>query len=239
MFENLRSALNAELEARKESTQFYIINGYFPTWSENNREHADDGLRRYSTPAKWNAYQTGTLARADAVKIATRRAFRDIQKTYAAKLEKLDQISSAPELEFISISLEWIRNRTWGNNPHANALTNESKVYTGTASGYGYDKASTAIAEALNSSPAVLKMLYTAAEKAMAEGQRPARINDTAVTWRNILGYGSGYSILPYFEGSVGVSCFETIFNRCGYTFYQVANSKRYDIYNVVKSEAN
>jgi hypothetical protein len=238
MFENLKNALATEREAREENTRFYIANGYFPTWAEENRRNPDDGLKRWSTPAKWEAYQAGTLSRADAIKIATRRAFREIGKTYATKIAKLDQTGNAPDLEFITINMEWRPSRTWGHNPHVDAVTNEAETYTGTASGCGYDKASAAIAEALNASPAVLKMLYTAAENALAAGQTFTRYNNGNVTWRDVLGYGSGYSILPYFEGGVGVSCFETIFNRCGYTFRQVADSKHFNAYNVLRKDA-
>ena len=39
---------------------------------------------------------------------------------------------------------------------------------------------------------------------------------------RNIFGYGSGYGILPYFEGGVGVSSYYKIFNTIGLEFKQV-----------------
>jgi hypothetical protein len=238
MFENLKNALAAEREAREESTRFYIVNGYFPAWAEDNRRNPDEGLQRHSTPAKWEAYKAGTLSRADAIRIATRRAFKEIEKTYAVKLTHLDRISNAPNLEFITINVEWRPSRAWGHNPHVDAVTNEAEVYTGNASGCGYDKASAALAEALNASPAVLKMLYTAAENALAAGQTFTRYNNGNVTWRDVLGYGSGYNILPYFEGGVGVSCFETIFNHCGYTFRQVASSKYFEAYNVQRKGA-
>lgn len=238
MFENLKNALAAERETREESTRFYIVNGYFPTWAEDNRRNPDGGLQHYSTPAKWKAYQAGALSRADAIRIATRRAFKEIEKTYLAKLARLDRISNAPELEFITINTEWRPSRTWGHNPHVDAVTNETEVYTGTASGYGYDKASAAMAEALNASPAVLKMLYTAAENALASGKTFTKYNNGNITWRDVLGYGSGYSILPYFEGGVGVSCFESIFAACGYRFKQVASGKRFDAYTVLRREA-
>ena len=238
MFENLKNALAAERETREENTRFYIENGYWPTWAPEHRNNPDNGLQRWSTPAKWAAYQAGTLPREKAVQLATARALRDLDKSYADKLHKLETASNAPTLEFVTINVEWKRSRTWGYNPHVTAVTSEAETYTGTASGCGYDKQSTAVAEALNASPAVLKMLYAAAENALAAGQRFAQDDHGNVTCRDVLGYGSGYSILPYFEGGVGVSCFETIFSRCGYTFRQVANSKHFDAYNVLRKEA-
>ena len=238
MFENLRNALTAEHADRAALLAFYIENGYMPTWAEENRNTPDAGLQRWSTPAKWAAYQAGTLAREKAVQLATARALRDLEKTHAARLAKLDRISNAPDLEFITVNVEWKHNRTWGYNPTATAVTNEAETYTGTASGYGYDKGSTAVAEALNASPAVLKALYTAAENALAAGQTFTRMNECTVTWRDVLGYGSGYSILPYFEGGVGVSCFETIFVRCGFSFRRVASGRLFDAYTVLRREA-
>jgi hypothetical protein len=144
---------------------------------------------------------------------------------------------NAEELEYIRISVDWIRNRTWGYNPKVEMYTN-CGYYTGSASGCGYDKESSAIAEALNSSPEVKKALYTLAEKMLEEVGEIAHISEYAHTsWRNSIGYGSGYSILPYFEGGVGVGCFESILNKIGYLWHNVGSGKRWDCYNITKKE--
>lgn len=238
MFENLKKALHEEHEALSADVSFYIENGYMPTWAEEYRKNPDAGLARHSTPAKWNAYESGSITREKAVQLATSRALRDLEKTFVRKLEKLDRIANAPELEFVTINVEWKRSRTWGYNPTADVVTNEYARYTGTASGCGYDKRSAAVAEALNASPAVLKALYIAAENALASGQAFTRLNVNTVTWRDVLGYGSGYSILPYFEGGVGISCFEEIFNSCGFSFREVASGKYFDSYTVSRKGA-
>lgn len=238
MFENLKKALHEEYESNSAAVSFYVENGYMPTWAEENRKNPDAGLERHSTPAKWYAYKSGTITREKAVKLATARALRAEEKILVSRLEKLERIASAPDLEFITINVEWKRSRTWGYNPTADVVTNEYARYTGTASGCGYDKRSAAVACALNASPAVLKALYIAANAALGSGQAFTRLNVNTVTWRDVLGYGSGYSVLPYFEGGVGISCFEKIFSSCGYNFHEVASGKYFDSYTVSRKEA-
>ena len=238
MFENLRNALEAEHAARIASTTEYIQSGYYPHWAEEHRKNPDDGLKRYSTPAKWAAYQAGTLSREKAVQLATARALRELRKTYVAYAAKLDEATNAPTLEFITINTDWKKSATWGYNPSTIIVTNEADYFKGTASDCGYDKGPAAIADALNKSPAVLKMLYAAADKALEAGQTFDRLNECTVTWRYVLGYGSGYSIVPYFEGGCGVSCFESIFNACGYRFRNTASGRLFDAYIVEKKEA-
>ena len=51
-------------------------------------------------------------------------------------------------------------------------------------------------------------MLYQAKEKALADGKPDNN--------RACIAYGAGYGVLPYFEGGVGMSSFEAVFNACG-----------------------
>lgn len=236
MFENLRKALEAEKARKEETARFYIQNGYYPTWSAEHRNNPDEGIKRWSTPAKWEAYKTGRIDRERAIACATARAIRDINKSFVARFEKLETVAAAPTLEFITANMEWKRSRYWGNCPSVAAVTNEAETYFGRAGGCGYDKASSALAAAFNQSPAILKALYSAAENALAAGLSFKHTSSDCVTWRDILGYGSGYDILPYFEGGVGVSCFETIFAKCGYQFRLVASGKMFDAYTVLKA---
>ena len=235
VFTCLRAALEAEHNTRAANLRFYVTNGYMPSWAEEHRNNPDAGIERWSTPAKWTAYKTGMISRERAVQLATARALRDLCKGYGENLAKLDAIAAAPDLESVSICVEWKRSRMWGMNPTATCITNEPDIFTGHASGCGYDKRSAAIADALNASPAVLKMLYTAAEAALAAGQTFTRNNDSCVSWRYVLGYGSGYSILPYFESGVGVSAFETIFRNCGYALRCSFEHRNFDSYTVTR----
>ena len=49
------------------------------------------------------------------------------------------------------------------------------------------------------------------------------------------LGYGSGYGILPHFEGGVGVSSHERILNNIGLTLDHISDTKSTDVYIIRK----
>lgn len=215
MFENLQSLLIKEANEKKANTRYFIENGFMPTWAE--KIHSDNGLRRYSTEKKWQAYQAGKLTREKAVEIAVQRAWRDIEKAHRADLECLESAAAVPDVESVSICVEWKRNRTWGYNPTATVIINQANRYTGSASGCGYDKLTAAIGEALNQSAVIRKMLYTKKESALQAGYDP----ETGKKYgpesnRECIAYGAGYGTLPYFEGGVGMSSFEAVFNACG-----------------------
>ena len=216
-FAMIEKNVREDHEKRTADTAFYIENGYFPTWAEEHRTDPDRGLKANSTETRWKQYQAGTISREKAVELATKRATKEIEKKTAAKLAWLDRVANAPDLTFISVSVDWVRSRTWGYNPHVEVRTNTGTYY-GTASGCGYDKESAAIAEALNQCDSVLKALYTLKEKALQAGQTDE--SKTASCGRSngkICGYGAGYGAIPYFEGGVGSSCFWEILRKCGY----------------------
>lgn len=230
MFENLRKALIEENNTREEETRFYIQHGYMKTWAV--KTESDNGLQRWSTPAKWEAYKAGKITREKAIDYAVKRAIKNHNKSLASDLEKLEEAATANDLNSATVEMEWKRSSYWGNCPSVELFAN-GVIYSGRASGCGYDKASAAIAEALNKSPEIMKALYIAAEAALTEGKHYTRTSGNCVSWREILGYGSGYSVLPYFEGGVGVSAFETIFKNCGFKFRNVASGKRFDVYSI------
>ena len=156
---------------------------------------------------------------------------------YKKAIKKAEDVAAAQTLTACRISVEWKKSRVWGYNPHAtvDAWTVDSNgvtdctTTTGRASGCGYDKQSAAIAEALNASPVILKVLYNAEERRLKgrESRKQSR--------RDFIGYGSGDSSRPYFEGGCGVSVFYKIFENCGYTFEQVASGKTFDAYKITK----
>ena len=168
-FTMIKAEVQQDSDKRKENTAFYIENGYFPTWAEEHHTEPERGLRQHSTARRWEQYKAGEITREKAVEFAIKRALKEIEKDTAAKLARLDRVAAAPDLTFISISVDWVRSRTWGNNPHAEARTNTG-TFSGTASGCGYDKESTAIAEALNQCDSVLKVLYTLKENELLAG---------------------------------------------------------------------
>lgn len=232
LFKMLEKRIQEEHEKRINEKTFYIENGYFPTWAEEHRTNADTGLKAYSTETRWNQYQAGMISREKAVEIATKRACKGVEKDTAAKLAKLEIVANAPDLEYIAVSVEWVRSRTWGYNPHVEVITNTG-TYTGTASGYGYDKESAAIADAFNKCDSILKVLYSLKESGLHAGKSDAsKTACTGVNNTEICGYGAGYSVLPYFEGGVGSSCFWNILQKCGYktSFHYGKHSSFYSI---------
>ena len=145
------------------------------------------------------------------------------------RLLKLQDIeASINTVESISITIEWTKSRTWGNNPKAEALVhytnpNHSKRYQSESiSGCGYDKESTATAQVLNQIRPLLKEMYAAKEAAQTNQ-------------RDCLGYGSGYCILPSFEGGVGFDCHRIILEKLGYIYDHPASGKTFDVYTFRK----
>jgi len=63
--------------------------------------------------------------------------------------------------------------------------------------------------------------------------QRSSTENELSASLREIFGYGSGYRVLPYFEGGVGVSCYPEIFKKIGFNFRQTASGKHFDAFEV------
>lgn len=236
MFENLKKAFIDSREAEKERCRFYIVNGWYPTWAEEHHDNPDRGLEKYSTPAKWDAYKAGTLTREKAVSIAIARMEKQEDKYTREKLEKLERVAAAPVLTWASIHVYWKRSATWGYNPTAEMGSNNGHS-EGRASGCGYDKGSAAVAGALNGNPSALRVLYEAADKALTEGKQPETKGYSAggCSWRYIIGYGSGYGVLPYFEGGVGVNEYRHIFEKCGYKWTENRAAKQYDYYSIEK----
>lgn len=219
MYARTENQIKREYARKRNATAQFVKRGYFPDWAEEHRTDPERGLKQYSTPAKWAAYQTGKIDRRKAVELATVRAFREIDEQERKQLEKLRTAENAPDLKYIYISVEWSKSRTWGAVPHAEIRTNAG-IYTGMASGYGYDKESAAVAAAMNDSPEIMRALYDLKEK-----------HPTAAH-RDLFGYGSGYGILPYFEGGMGINCFESILNRCGFVLTSRNSGKTFDTYN-------
>lgn len=246
MFENLKNRIATEAAEAKKNARFFIREGYYPTWAEEHRTPGDEGIKRYCTAARWDAYQAGKISREKIVELTIKRMEKQEDKHAAKKLEKLEAAAAAPDLDNVSISVEWKRNATWGYNPTATVTIyagGQWTQYTGTASGCGYDKRSAAVGAALNQSASILKMLYTAKEKALAT-MEPEKIEAAkkgyifgSETNRNFIHYGAGYGVLPYFEGGVGIVEFYGVFRVCGYAIKNQHETKYTDYYYFEKVE--
>ena len=131
-----------------------------------------------------------------------------IREYYQARGEEiksdLKNLYNLEEWDNFSTCVEWSKNPYWGMNPHAEIWGNG--YFTGSASGCGYDKLSSAIADALNKNYSALKLVYNLYEKEL-------RKNPNATP--HTVNYGMGY-LYPYYEGGVGYSCFSQIFKKAG-----------------------
>ena len=157
----------------------------------------------------------------------TERKAKAQDKELQKELTRIQTVFNAPELLEITISIEWKRSQMWGSNPNATASEHTTNGYnryeSGSISGCGYDKESTALANAVNQSNAFLKLMYAVKE-----------VNPT-VKNHDLFGYGSGYGILPNLEGGVGTSCYYKIMEKLGYKFNKTASGKTFDVYTITK----
>lgn len=161
-----------------------------------------------------------------------------IDKDTAKKVGRLESVANTADSTGFSVAVTWAKSSTWGYNPTAE-VTSDTRRASGRASGCGYDKESAAIADALNQIPAALRVLYTLAEKALTEGKTPySKTATSGYSWGNVIGYGSGYTVLPYFEGGVGSSCFWSIFQAAGYEVRKTTTGKRFDCWVLDRSAA-
>ena len=235
MFKLLATQIKEDAEKSKRTTTEFIERGYLSTWSKDIQNWNDNGLKQNSTAKRWEQYTNGKITRAKAVELATKRAYKTIDKRTTEKLAKLERVSNAPSLDHVSIIVEWKRSATWGGNPTASVYTG-NEMAMGHASGCGYDKESAAIAQALNQCDSILKALYSFKEKRMREGQNDhSNTTCTGHDNRYIIGYGAGQDTMPYFEGGVGASCFWSIFERMGYTCQGDHSGKHSTYYHIDK----
>lgn len=238
-FPRLRAELVTDAQRRKDEAAERISKGYLERWNPANRPAStDDGIRYYSTATRWEQYQRGEITREKAVELATKRAYKQIEQDTAGQLAKLDTVAAARLPSTLSVCVTWARSRTWGTNPTA-TVYGDTKRTEGHASGCGYDKESAAIADAMNQQPEALRVLYDMAEKALADGQRPdSKTACTGYCWHSLLGYGSGYSVLPYFEGGCGSNTIWAILQNGGYTVRHTHSAKALDCWTVDKAES-
>lgn len=142
-------------------------------------------------------------------------------------IKKVTFSENMQPIENLTIGVNWAKSKMWGMNPTAEAYINGfGSVSSGSISGCGYDKQSTAVANVLNQVPQFLQLLYT-------EKNKKVKLSN-----RELFGYGAGYGILPSFEGGIGVNCYDRIFNKIGYKFETISSGKMFDCYRITKINA-
>lgn len=176
-------------------------------------------------PKSKTVKQLKAMERKDAEKYLFNRIDKKTEKEISDITEKYNNIMQSEDIESISISVEWKKSATWGMNPTATAKVNyidgSCNYFDGKASGCGYDKESAAIASALNCSNSVQKLLFLCSK------------NDPD---NKVYGYyNSNKGYFPHISGGVGVSCYNSVFNLCGFKFEKTNSGKTFDCYLISK----
>lgn len=184
-------------------------------------DEASDMLRGYSTNLRWKQYENGEITRDKCVEYAKKGYEKEVSKDLQKDLEMIEACETAEFPETISVIVEWKKSRVWGYNPHAE-IADDKRRYFGSASGCGYDKLSAAVANCFNQSAQIKKILYAKKEKALQAGETGSN--------HEVIGYGSGYGVLPAFESGVGMSCFVKILQEAGYK-YKYSGTNKIDSY--------
>lgn len=127
---------------------------------------------------------------------------KECEKEIEKRFERLDQIAKTKKPNNIKISVEWVKNRTWGMNPRAEVWANG--YTTGNASGCGYDKLSSAISYAFNKNDSILNLILNEIE---------FYYRHKNYNIREAIGYGVDVWGFSY---GVGYSSFKNIFNNLG-----------------------
>ena len=161
------------------------------------------------------------------------------EKELNQDLNKINEVANSKDFsgEFI-ITIEWKPSRMWRSNPKS--YTNYG--FEGSSiGGCGYDKGSTATAQALNSYLPILKLLYEKKNKDLPYFRKKSpdgkRLDKRNGYNRAVLGYGSGYGILPYFEGGVGVDSHRRIFENLGLVMQTITNTNNTDVYLIKRAK--
>ena len=152
------------------------------------------------------------------------------EQNYIKKVNKeIDQDAKQPEVESLTITIEWKKSRMWGMNPHATArvLFADGKVGIGTAkaSGCGYCKRSTVIADIFNQ---FLK--YKLHEpRFMKKLPRPYGISTP----------NDGQRIFaPYYMGGIGEGCYLRISEYIGGAWESIAHTNSVDVYRYMENKS-
>lgn len=153
-----------------------------------------------------------------------RKEARKEAKKVKQETERVEAEKNQKKVKRMILTIEWKRSRAWGSNPH---LTAQVEYHSGhrntgtcTASGCGYCKESTVIAEAFNT---FLKY----------------KLHEIKPTDQKKSPYGirfSEYRGFPnhYFEGGIGTNCYESISDFIGGEFRKITGTGTVDVFEYV-----
>ena len=230
----IENEVRESYKEKGKNIRFYIHHGYMASWAADEyKKESDGGIKEYSTDYRWKQYQSGKISREKAVEYAVIRALKKLEKELLTDLKRLEAIENAKIPSFISIRTEWVRNSTWGRNPHTEIYVQSEGYFEGRASGCGYDKESAAFASAAKGSFSLEKILCELKESALEEGKSDkSETSCTGINNREVCGYGAGYEPIPCFEGGVGMNSIISIFRKYGYNVVE-SHGKMYDSYEL------
>ena len=214
-YENLRKVVRAEYEHRASVNADRIL---AVTTRGGATKESVNAANMWATKGMRAKYESGETCLDCYLARAEKRMRVTLEKDMRAALAKIDTIETAEKPESFVLWVDWKKSRAWGANPHTELIV-DGDTYRGTASGCGYDKESTAIAEVLNICPGTLKILYDVKEAALA--------GDGDISNENAIGYGAGYGALPYYERGVGVNTLVAILEKGGYEVKQYYSPER------------
>ncbi len=151
-----------------------------------------------------------------------KKELRKKLKKEKQRKEQYERDLNQPPVKYIEISIEWKKSRTWGFCPratghvrHQNGNYSEFSAY---ASGCGYDKESTVIADILNQ---CLKYALF--------GKKDLPYAATLTEFG-----GLPYA---YFNGGCGMECYYPLLTALGFTLKKTAWGSSYDHYTITKNE--
>lgn len=159
------------------------------------------------------------------IKADTEKVIESYKKTLEETKSNIEKICIATIPNFISITVEWHKSKTWGANPQAEVRTGENYHVSRKVGGCGYDKESTATAECFNDDFGILKIALISLYKKEHS--------------KKYLGSGYGATIDLWgvsFSSGVGFNCHESIITNSGYYKVTSRNSgKMFNNYNFEK----
>jgi hypothetical protein len=141
---------------------------------------------------------------------------------------RLNPIFNAKEVKYISLSIDWKKSKMWGHNPQATAkvtyIDNTIEIfYSDRITGAGYDKESTAFANAINQVNGILNKMISIKNDNISKDNR------------DLFGYGTQGDFMLTFAGGVGVSCYYRVLESIGYKLNHIANGQTFDVYTIEK----
>jgi len=163
---------------------------------------------------------------------------RKVARKVAKRTAEIEVERNGRRVERIQIAVEWHRSRTWGNCPKATANVYFAGEYdpvarlpmreqfTATASGCGYDKASSVVADLLNK---CLEYTLWAHPLSAYQGKAPYGVRDYEVD--GLEG--------RYFEGGVGMSCYTSgdMAKWIGGSIRHTASGEHFDAYEYIAGQ--